>query len=167
MNLATTLSVQLQVLETITAGLASAQGLTFATTFKPALTSGTAGDQADLHWEKSGVTLAAGASVTYTLSALVDDLGRTVALVGVRALLVRVTSRTAASYLTVGAAAANPWTAPFGGTTPTAKVFNTLLLFADKTDKYAVASGSSDQLKITNSGAASLTFDVAVVGTSA
>jgi hypothetical protein len=167
MNISTAIKLQFQVLETVTAGLAVAQGLTFEKLSTTSFSAGTGADQADLHWEKKAVTLAAGASVTYTLSALADDLGRAVALVGVRALLIEITARTAGDYLTVGNAGTNPWAAPFGGGTQTAKVFKRLLLVADKTDKYAVAAGSSDQLKITNSGAASVTFDVAAVGVSA
>ena len=112
-------------------------------------------------------TLAAGASVTLTLSALTDDLGRTVAFVNVDALLVQSTTRTAGDYLTLGNAAADPWTAFLGGTTPTMKHFGLTLILADNTDGFAVASGSNDQLKITNSGSNSMTFKVGIFGRSA
>jgi hypothetical protein len=111
-------------------------------------------------------TLAAGASVTLTLSALVDQLGRTVSMAGgVRALAIIVTSRTAGDFLTVGAAATNPWTALFSGTTPALKVWDLLVLSVYNTaDKYAVTAASSEQLKITNSGSNPITFEIAILG---
>ena len=105
------------------------------------------------------------ASVTYTLTSLTDDIARTVTLAGgVRLVLLSVTSRTAGDYLTVGAAASNPWTSPFAGTTPALKVFDLLVLGIGSTDKYAVANGSNEQLKIVNSGSNPITFKLALLG---
>ena len=112
-------------------------------------------------------TLAAAASVTLTLSALTDDLGRTVAFVNVDSLIIQSVTRTAGDYLTVGNAASNAWTAIMGGTTPIYKVYGLDLKVADNIDGFAVSSGSSDQLKIVNSGSNSLTFKVGIFGRSA
>lgn len=111
------------------------------------------------------VTLAAGASTTYTLTSLTDDLGRSLSMAGgVRYLIIYVTSRTAGDYLTVGAAATNPWTSIFSGTTPALKVFTLAILGVDSTDKYAVTAGSNEQLKIINSGSNSITFKIGILG---
>ena len=111
-------------------------------------------------------TLAAAASVTLTLSNLTDQLGRNFSMVGgVRALALIVTSRTAGDFLTVGAAASNPLTSLFSGTTPALKVWDLLILGVYNTaDKYAVAASSADQLKITNSGSNPITFELALLG---
>jgi hypothetical protein len=111
------------------------------------------------------VTLATGANATYTLTSLTDDAGRSVTMAGgVRMLVLYVTSRSAGDYLTVGAAGTNPWTSPFSGTTPALKVYDLLVLGVGSTDKYTVAAGSNEQLKITNSGSNSITFKVGILG---
>lgn len=117
----------------------------------------------DDHFEKT-ITLNSGASVTLTLSALTDDLGRSVAFAAVAALILYPTVRTAGDKLTVGGAAANPWTAIASGTVP---VFGLLFMVADGVDGFAVSAGASDQLKITNSGANQITFKLGIVGRSA
>lgn len=169
MNITTDLRVQYTVLETISAGLAgtSSQAIKFEDNVLYTLGSGTDALQADLHWEQKEVVLAGGGSTTYTLSALTDGLGRSVALVGVKYLVIRVLARTLGDYLVVGNAASNPWAAPFGSSGHTAKVYTTLALFADDDDKYAVTSGSSDQLKIANPGSNAITFRIGIVGVSA
>ncbi len=118
-------------------------------------------------FEPSGtpITLAASASVTYTLTALTDGLGRAVSFAGgVRFWGILVTTRTAGDYLTVGAAASNPWTSPFAGTTPAIKVFDLLVLSVGSTDEYAVAAGSNEQIKIVNSGSNAITFKFIMAG---
>lgn len=167
MNMTTRVKIEYTVLETVSAGLALAE-LPFSQILTQSLAAGTGTDSADLHWEKKEVVLAAGASVTYTLSALTDDLTRTVAFAKIRALLIRVMARTAGAgeHLVVGNAASNPWAAPFGAVGHTTKVYSTLYAFVDKSDAFAVTASSSDQLKITNNGAAAITFAIALVGTS-
>lgn len=132
-------------------------------------TSGTA-NAVDGYFAKlavNAVTLTAGASVTYTLTALVDPMGRTVTFAGgVRGFWIRVLTRTAGDFLTVGAAATNPWTAMFAGTTPAIKVFKFFCVEVDLTDKYAVTAASNEQLKIVNSGSNSITFELGLVGCS-
>ncbi len=165
MNITATVAINYQVNEQISLGYASQY---FQDQDQPsyAFTNGTGSNQADLHWEKTGVTLAAGASTTYTLSALTDDLGRSVAFVDVAAIAVRCTTRTAGDYLTLGNATTHSWT-PIWGATGTEKCYGYLLKVADLTDCFAVASGTSDQLKIVNSGSNSITFSIAILGRSA
>jgi hypothetical protein len=128
--------------------------------------SGTGSGAVDLRWEHS-YTLAASASTTLTLSALTDDLGRAVAFARVRKLLILITAMTGNDFLTVGSATTNPWTAPVGGGTQTIVVRDLLLLVGAGSTAYVVTAGSNDQLKIVNSGSASITFTVAISGASA
>lgn len=133
-------------------------------------TAGTVPNVIDLHWEKgslggSAVTLAASASVTYTLSALTDDQGRAVAFARLHGFTIRVIATTAGSgdFLTVGGAATHPCLSIVNGT----------FIVKDYEKKVAqdavglvVAAGSSDQLKILNSGANPMTFEIALSGCS-
>lgn len=117
--------------------------------------NGTGADQIDLHFEKGTDfavwTLAGGASLELTLSALLDALNRTVACAKVVDFEVVVTSRTAGDYLTLGGSTTNPWTTgPWGS--GTLKVFDYLCFSVRKSDSFAVNTGSSDRLKFTNSG---------------
>lgn len=111
------------------------------------------------------ITLAASASVTYTLTALTDALGRSVSFAGgVRIWGILVTARTAGDFLAVGAAASNPWTAWITGTTPAIKVYDFFALAVGSTDKYAVSAGSNEQIKVTNSGSNPITFNFIMAG---
>lgn len=128
--------------------------------------TGTIASVLDLHWEKAAVTLASSGTVTYTLSALTDDLGRTVALARVRFVLLQITTKTANDALTIGNAATHPWLAPFGGTTPTITVRDLWLIVDNSPAGLVVTSSSSDQLLITNSGSSSITFNIYIAGNS-
>lgn len=112
-------------------------------------------------------TLAAGASTTLVLSGVVDDIGRTITFARIKTLEVKVTAKTGNDALTCGGAAVNPITSLMGGTTPTFTVRRYHLVIADDATGFVVAAGSSDQLKITNSGTASMTFVVSISGCSA
>ena len=169
MNLTAKFVPNLTIDEVLTYGLTSqtnegndSQAISYANG-----TSGTA-QAIDLQFGKASIALAAGASITITLSSAVDDLGRTVNFAGgIRLFYLRVISRTAGDYLTVGQAASNPWTAMFTGTTPGLKVYDLAILGVSQTDKYAVTASSNDQIKITNSGSNPITFKVALLGCSA
>lgn len=131
--------------------------------------TGTVANVIDLHWELSGqnaVTLAASASVTYTLSALADTEGRTIALARVRKLLIWLVTRADGDFLSVGNAASHPWTGLCSSGTATLSVYDELLAVAANKVGLVVSSGSSDQLKITNSGSASITFGINISGCS-
>lgn len=113
----------------------------------------------------STVTLNSGANTTYTLTNITDDGGRAVAFAnGVRGLLIQVTSRSAGDYLNVGAAASNAWTGLVNSNTAVMKVYDFAAFGVLSTDKYAVANGSSEQVKITNAGSNAITFKLAVLG---
>lgn len=127
-------------------------------------TTGTVASVVDQWWAKSGVTLASSASTTYTLSSLTDDLGRTIAFVRVRLILLQVTTRTGNDYLTIGGAAANPWAAIVANTNDLILIRDMWHLVDNSPAAYVVASGSSDQLKILNSGSASMVFSILLVG---
>jgi hypothetical protein len=132
-------------------------------------TSGTVPYVIDLHWELSGVnsvTLASGASVTYTLSALTDTEGRTIAFARVHKLLIWLVTRTDGDYLIVGNAATHPWTGLCSSGTATLSVYDALAAVAANAVGLVVTSGSSDQVKIHNSGSASITFGINAAGCS-
>lgn len=130
------------------------------------LTNGTGAGQIDYHYEHT-FTLGAAATTTLILSALTDDITRTVAFVKIKRLEIRITSKTGNDALVVGAAAANPVTSFTGGTTPTWTVRTYDLKLAMDANGFAVAAGTSDQLRFTNTGSASMTFIVSISGTSA
>ncbi len=167
-TLAANLKASLEVSETFSTNLASTQSdATSAPTIQ--YVSGNSavslGLNADFIKGVNPVTLNGSASVTYTLTALTDDATRAITLAGgVRVLYLSVTSRTAGDFLTVGAAASNPWTSIFAGTTPALKVFDLLVLGVGSTDKYAVTNASNEQLKIINSGSNPITFKLALLG---
>lgn len=161
-----TVAVNDTVSETLTYGTANAVSVQAVSNPSFSFASGTTLGSVDYHFEHT-YTLASSATQTLTLSALTDDLGRAVAFVKVRRLSINVTSKTGNDFLTVGAAGSNPWTAILGGTTPTYIVRNYDLKIANDTTSFAVAAASNDQLKIVNSGSASMTFVVSISGTSA
>ncbi len=142
---------------------------TAAVTFEFATGTSTAGTVAnviDERWELSGtnaVTLAASASVTYTLSALTDTEGRTISLARYRKLLIWLTSVTDGDYLSVGVAGTHPL--PLGATVAIPVTGALVDIAPNKTGK-VVAAGSADQLKIVNSGSASITFGINISGCS-
>jgi hypothetical protein len=131
-------------------------------------TSGTGAQQCDLMWAKS-YTLAASASTTITVSALTDDLGRAVAFVRVKCLLVESDATVSGDDLVLGAAASHPWVEIVGGSGQTLRVkpYGFLAQAAMGTVGFLVTSGSSDQLKIANAGANSITFRLTLAGCSA
>lgn len=128
-------------------------------------TGGTVASVVDDHFEKV-YTLAAGASVTLVLSALVDDQNRAVAFARVRKFHVWVTARTGNDALMMGGAATAPVTSLTGGATQTHPVYDDELKVANNPAGFAIAAGSADQLKFNNSGSASMTFTVAITGCS-
>lgn len=158
------------VSEALTNGSASAT-LTGGPALSINLTSGTGAGQVDKYWELKGVTIAAGNSVTYTLSSLTDGLNRAVAFARVKELLIDLTdsSNVAGDIVNVGNATSNPWTALMGGTTPTyivrAAGFDHKC--APGATAFAVASGSSDQLKIANPGSNAIKMNIYIKGASA
>lgn len=164
MNVSAAINVGYSVTENLTYGLAAAAQVKNEGSASYTLVNGTAAGQIDLHFEKKAVTLAAGASVTYTLSALTDDLGRTVALVKVKTLTINPTTRASGDSLVVGNAGVHPWGGFVGGTAQTYTVYDVDQKVCS--EGVAVTSGTADQLKITNAGSASVTFNLQISGTS-
>jgi hypothetical protein len=157
-----TLAVTLTTIENVPLG--SGINNTIIGQLNNSFASGSGSAQCQWHYEDLGRVLTAGSNQTYTLSALVDTLGRTVALTSVRYLLLIVMARTAGDYLVLGNAALHAWGPMFDTSTDTLKIFDVFLLPAFLTDGYAVASGSSDQLKIHNGGSNSITYNLYVAG---
>lgn len=158
----------LEIDETLTPGVTAATIANYFTPTADYVGGNSATALAINQWfmpASSPITLASSASVTYTLTSLTDNLGRSISFAGgVRAWGIYVTSRTAGDYLTVGNAASNPWTAFLGGTTPTFKVYDVFFVGVKSTDKYAVTAASNEQIKVTNSGSNSMTFQFIMAG---
>lgn len=162
------ISAALTVADTVANGMASATlsgGLSIANLV---LTAGTASGQADRYFLKNDVPLAAGASVTYTLSALTDDLNRNQSMARVRAWGVDGRANPEANALRVASGATNGWTAPFDGAAGKiiVKGGGFFVEAAPGTTGLPATAGASDQLTITNTGGSAATFDLAIVGAS-
>ncbi len=132
-----------------------------------AFANGTAANQCDLKWSHTS-TLAAGSNDTYTLSALTDGLGRSVAFARVRAILIVPQSTVDGDDLAVGGAATHEWLAITGsaGQTYLVKSKGFDLKVAMNTTGFPVTASTSDQLKIHNSGANPITYTITLVGAS-
>jgi hypothetical protein len=156
------LSVSATASEAITNGLSTgrlapalAASLTFGT--------GTGANNVQYCWTKSATATAA--TVTYTLSALADDLGRSVPFTKVRCLVITHLGAVDAQPLTVGGAALHPWLAPFGDVTDKVVIRSggCLVLAGPLTTGYAVTSGVSDQLML-DPGANTIPFKIMIMG---
>jgi hypothetical protein len=162
------MSVKLTITETLAYGLSSTN---YSSNLVPDLqfvagNSATANAISQIFCKSAtSVTLNSGANTTYTLTALTDDAGvaRTFAN-GVKGLVIYVTSRSAGDYLTVGGAATNAWTGICSNGAATLRVFDFAAFGVMNTDKYVVANGSSEQVKITNAGNSAITFKLAFLG---
>lgn len=120
----------------------------------------------DLHWEKGYITpvsLAASASVTYTLSALTDDLGRSIAFARIVSFFLRVLSITNGDYLTITPGSTHGWNTMVGsGGANVKSTFHNV----DATGGFLVTASSVDQVTITNNGSHTITFCLALAGAS-
>ena len=138
------------------------------------LASGSMDLQADQVWHsRPGVyrRLAASANETFDLTALtLDLLGYSATLdpfIEVRALVIVNRTTVQNSYLLVGAAASNEWSAPFGAAGDTVKVpGGSPLMLSNVVDGWAV-SGSSKNLKVANPSAVDVDYEIAILGTTA
>jgi hypothetical protein len=138
--------------------------------YDESLADGTADDQADKVWHDSR-TLASGASDDLDLTALTNTIfGSTVTIdfVRIKAILIVNTATTAGEDLTVGGAAAQEWTAWVAAAGDKVRVpADSCLLITNKKTGWTVTDGASDTLRITNTGAGSITYKIAMLGTSA
>jgi hypothetical protein len=130
---------------------------------------GVAADQADKIWHDSR-TLAAAANDDLDLNALTNTIfGSTVTinLAKVKAILIVNTATTAGEDLTVGGAPAQEWTAWVAAAGDRVRVpADSCLLISNRKTGWTVTNGASDTLRITNTGAGSITYKIAVLGTS-
>ena len=138
--------------------------------YAASLTSGIGSGQADRIWHDER-TLAASAVDELVLSALESSVFGNdveVALAKVKALLIVVTTTTAGTELTLGDAAADAWVGPFNSAGDRLKLGPDAALFlVDKQSGWSVGAGTSDVLKIANTGSVEATYRIVIVGTSA
>jgi hypothetical protein len=156
------LNVSATATETISNGLASGS-LSPALSVALAFAAGVGALKIQYTWTVSATATAT--PVTYTLSALTDGLGRSVPLTKVHAIVIAHLGTTDAQPLTVGGAASNPWVAPFADVSDKLKIAagGVLALAGPLATGYAVASGSSDQLKL-DPGANTIPFKILIMG---
>lgn len=145
-------------LGTATNALSIAVSKTFA--------SGTATDQVDILWSKA-FTLATGVSNDHDLAgALLTAFGATITAVEVVGIVVYNQTTTTGNYLTVGAGT-NPW-ATMLNSAGTIKVGpDGVFCNYSPVDGFAVTAATGDILKVLNSGAASVTYQIGVIARSA
>jgi hypothetical protein len=164
----------------LTVALAATQTATFdwgtpsaalGKTYATSLTSGTGAGSADRVWTDTR-TLAASATEDLDLAGVLTDVyGATITFVKVKGLLVAAAAGNTNNVI-VGGASATQFVSWVGGATHTVTVRPgaVFALFAGDADAngYATAAGSTDLLKIANSGGTtSVTYDIAIIGTSA
>jgi hypothetical protein len=133
------------------------------------LASGTGLDQADQFWSDSG-TLASTASATLDIAGgITNSLNETATFAIVKWLKVRVTSTNTADILSIGGAASNAWESWVGAAGDIVKVGpgGSFSLENPSAAGYPVAAGSGDQLKLTNGGTNTLSYEIMIVGVKA
>jgi hypothetical protein len=106
---------------------------------------------------------AAGAADTYTLSAIVDGLGRTIVFTTIRMLYLTHDGTVDGQPLLFGAAATQPWLGPFSVATTTLKVTagGILIIGGPLLTAYPVTAG--DKIKI-DPGANSIPYTLHILG---
>jgi hypothetical protein len=162
LNVTGNLDVTIRATESLVNGLGSGQ---LAPTLAVSLGfgSGTGANNIQYTWSKSAT--AAATPITYTLSALVDDLGRTIALAKVRAWVIANLSQVDGQFLTVGGAGTHPWLAPFADVSDKAviRAGGVLVLAGPLATAYPVVAGTSDQLMI-DPGTFTIPFKIMILG---
>lgn len=137
--------------------------------YSVSLADGISNDQADKIWHDQR-TLAAGASEDLDLTALsrtLFDGTFTTGVLKVKALMIVNLATTSGYDLTVGGAPAQTWVGPFGTAADKVKVpADSCLLLVNKKSGWSVTNSSADLLRITNTAAGSVTYNLAIVGTS-
>jgi len=132
------------------------------------VTDGTGSSQADIVFRDQR-TLAASTSENLDLAGdLTDAYGTTLTFVDVKMLYVSAASTNGANIV-VGGAASNAFVGAFADATDKVNLpASAWLKWVNPIDGYAVTAGTGDILKIENSdGAATATYDIVIVGTSA
>lgn len=161
MPLDVTASVKLAVTmqEILTTGIESSN-LAGVLSVATALAAGTGAGNIQQKWTKSATVTAA--PVTWTLSAITDDLGRTIPFAKVRFFAI---VNLGTADLLVGNAGSHPWAAPFSAGTERVRVpaGGWLAMSAPSAAGLAVGSGTSDQLKI-DPAAATIDYQLVFLG---
>jgi hypothetical protein len=131
---------------------------------------GVAADQADKVWHDFR-TLAVAANDDLDLNALTNSIfGSTVTInfAKIKCILIVNMATAAGDDLLVGGAAAQPWSAWAGAADDRVRVpADSCLLFSNRKSGWTVTNGASDTLRIANAGTGSITYRIAVLGTSA
>jgi hypothetical protein len=161
-NVTGNLNVSVTATETLANGLASGS-LSPGLAVTAAFGSGTGANKIQYTWTVSAT--AAATPVTYTLSALTDGLARSVPLTKVHTIVIAHLGVVDAQPLTIGGAASAPWLAPFGDVSDKVKIYagGVLALSAPLATGFAVAAGTSDQLKL-DPGANTIPFKIHIMG---
>lgn len=132
------------------------------------LAAGTGNSQIDEMYHDQRVVTASTPNDDLDLVGVLENVfGRTINFSRVHALLIQNTSTTSGDDLLVGAAASNPWVAPFNGdVNAVVKVGpNSQLVLANNVDGFVVTGGSADVLRIAHDGgAADITYNIALIG---
>ncbi len=127
-----------------------------------------ASSQSDKIWHWKNATLST--NETFDLSALTNTVfGATVtiAFVEVTGIFIKNNNTSATNILIVGAAAANAWEAPWGGTGPTIKVPpNGIWMQTNPLGTAWTVNGTNKNLKIA-AGAGTISYNIVIVGRSA
>ncbi|MBI2826707.1 MAG: hypothetical protein HYX69_18705 [Planctomycetia bacterium] len=138
--------------------------------YSASLADGTGNDQADKLWHDLRSVAASGQDdlVLSNLPQTIFGSAVSIALAKVKALLIVNAATTVGEDLIVGAAASNPWGAPFGATGHQVRVpADACLLLVNKKSGWTVAAGASDKLRVANVGTGAISYKIAVVGVQA
>lgn len=135
------------------------------------LATGTAINLADLVWHDTR-TVASGANDDLDLTAVARTIfGTSVPspFVKVKSILIWNRSTATGEELVVDSSVANAFTGWCAGSITSKKQIgpNSPGLFANNCDGWAVTGGTGDILRITNTGAAPIIYDIVIIGTSA
>jgi hypothetical protein len=162
LNVTGNLDVSIRATETLVVGLGSGQ---IQPSLAVSLAFGAGVGANNIQWTFSKSATATAAPVTYTLSALVDDQGRTIVLAKVRAFVIAHLGSVDGQPLLVGGAATNPWAAPFGSATDrqSVRAGGVYAFGGPLATAYPVVAGSSDQLKV-DPGANTIPFKLMFLG---
>lgn len=139
-----------------------AMALTFA--------NGSAINEANQVWGDQARSLAATTSESLDLAGgLTNGLGETVTFARVKLIIIKLNTLTAGYTLEVGGAASNQFATIFGDVSDKVKVRGGgfLILAAPDATAYAVTAATGDILKINNPNAATITYDIILVGSTA
>ena len=167
MSLTTQLTAQIAAELTQTVGLVNAV-LSIKGETVTSLASGTGSSQADKVYQGQRTILASQSEDLDLAGVLTDIFGAVLTFVKVKAIYIKAASGNS-NNVVVGAASATQFVAGFGANTHTWAIPPGGFMFVSApVAGWTVGAGSTDLLKIANSGAGtSVTYDIVVVGTSA